>query len=628
MHYKRLKATLLSCILTFCISTTTVYASENNWVGDLIVDNTISKESVETSLNNIDSVSTQVEELYSIISNNIDLGEKHVRELHVLAGGKAIYSDKKANIYNDKTVATYAGPMYIVGANTTYQKAEFIKCEDETIERPSSHYLPDAMYSVAYDIKALMNQRLFYNRGANQEYFNTFTDDTKNNLLFYEAVLLYTGEPVETVDELFFAYIEILTLKSANENIIEIVDNKTCIKSEYVEILNRHGFNNERTLSYLATMLSYDENMAVYDNTNYITVTNILPYIKNYTSRENMMVSAISLTGKVRYIWGGGHEVAANIDGINPAWYSFNEAYPNELVTEVVNTDSQGNEYITEVYNEGFGECIKSASYWCPIHGSGTNEFHGKTVFSPKDYLSIRENLTDHSKYSYDDYMTVLSQIEFSGGINEHLIDGLDCSGYTSWVYNQITDKYEFNSTARYFSTQDGVQSLNFGSELLPGDIFAWESHIVLVVGKVRDGSSAYVTIEQTPNVLRFGVINYAGASQDDINEALRVANQANELIGGINSTNEPARQYCMDDIGEDITIARFRDNFVDENKIIEGYDTSIENMTAQQIIQYTLTKLPMSYVLGYSLYDGDLFNKELISSNLGITLIDLEETQ
>ena len=51
-----------------------------------------------------------------------------------------------------------------------------------------------------------------------------------------------------------------------------------------------------------------------------------------------------------------------------------------------------------------------------------------------------------------------------------------------------------------------------------------------------------------------------------------------------------------------------------------------IKDMTAQEIIQYTLTKLPISYVSGYNLYEGDLFNKSLVSSNLGVTLVDTKQ--
>lgn len=651
MHYKKLAITCLSCILALSISVTPVYASDINWVSDITDNQSVSKEDVETSLNNIDDINTQVDNLYTIIADNIGLDEKYIKELHVLAGGKAIYSDKKANIYNDKTVDTYSGPMHINGASTVYQKAEFIECADETIERPSEYYLPDAMYSVSYDIKALMSQRMFYNRDTYQEYFNALTNDTRDNILFYEAVLLYTGENVETVNNLLLAYMEILTAKGANENIIEIIEDKPSIKAEYIEILNKYGFISDRTLQYLAIVLSYDENMAVYDNTNYITETNVLPYIKNYTSRENMMVSAISLVGKVRYVWGGGHDGTANIDGINPAWYSWSEAYPSEAISEVITTDKKGNKVLSREYNSGFGTCIRSSSYWCPLHGGGSSEFHGKTVFSTKDYLSIRENIIDYNKYSYDDYMSILSQIDFSGGVNEHIIDGLDCSGYASWIYNQITDKYTFNAAAQYFTTQNGIQEVTFGSDLLPGDVFAWDSHIVVIVGKVKDGSKAYVTVEQTPNILRFGVVYYNGASSKDINSAIQIANEANELIGGINIINEPTKQYCMNTVGyytetstlideetgEEIvstenkhytSIGRYNEEFIDENTIVTDYGTSIENMTAQQIIQYTLTKLPLSYVLGYNVYDGDLFNKELVSSNLGISLPELDETE
>lgn len=651
MHYKKLIITCISSILALSIYVKPVYASDINWVSDITDNQSVSKEDVETSLNNIDDINTQVDNLYTTIADNTGLNKKYIKELHVLAGGKAIYSDKKANIYNDKTVDVYSGPMHINGANTVYQKAEFIECADETIERPSEYYLPDAMYSVSYDIKALMSQRMFYNRDTYQEYFNALTNDTRDNILFYEAVLLYTGENVETVNNLLLAYMEILTAKGANENIIEINEDKPSIKAEYTEILNKYGFINDRTLQYLAILLSYDENIAVYDNTNYITETNILPYIKNYTSRENMMVSAVSLVGKVRYVWGGGHDGTANIDGINPAWYSWSEAYPNEAISEVITTDKRGNKVLSREYNSGFGTCIKSSSYWCPLHGGGSSEFHGRTVFSPKDYLSIRENIIDYNKYNYDDYMSVLSQINFSDGVNEHLIDGLDCSGYASWLYNQITDKYTFNTAAQYFTTQDGIKEITFGSDLLPGDVFAWDSHIVVIVGKVRDESKAYVTVEQTPNILRFGVVYYNGASSKDINLAIQIANEANELIGGINIIDEPTKQYCMNTVGyytetstlvdeetgEAIvstenkhytSIGRYSEGFIDENTIVTDYETSIENMTAQQIIQYTLTKLPLSYVLGYNIYDGDLFNKELVSSNLGISLPELAETK
>lgn len=95
MHYKKLAITCLSCILALSISVTPVYASDINWVSDITDNQSVSKEDVETSLNNIDDINTQVDNLYTIIADNIGLDEKYIKELHVLAGGKTIYSDKK-----------------------------------------------------------------------------------------------------------------------------------------------------------------------------------------------------------------------------------------------------------------------------------------------------------------------------------------------------------------------------------------------------------------------------------------------------------------------------------------------------------------------------------------------------
>ena len=58
-------------------------------------------------------------------------------------------------------------------------------------------------------------------------------------------------------------------------------------------------------------------------------------------------------------------------------------------------------------------------------------------------------------------------------GVSAHRLDGLDCSGFASWVFNQITNKYNIDSAAMYFTRQDGIESLDIGSELLPGDMFA-----------------------------------------------------------------------------------------------------------------------------------------------------------
>ena len=85
---------------------------------------------------------------------------------------------------------------------------------------------------------------------------------------------------------------------------------------------------------------------------------------------------------------------------------------------------------------------------------------------------------------------------------------------------------------------------------MLPGDVFSWTSHIVVIVGQVRKGSKAYVTVEETPHVLKYGVVYYAGASSADIEYGKKIASEANTLIGGIPSGKETPHVYCMNNVG------------------------------------------------------------------------------
>jgi hypothetical protein len=241
----------------------------------------------------------------------------------------------------------------------------------------------------------------------------------------------------------------------------------------------------------------------------------------------------------------------------------------------------------------------------------------------------------------------------------------------------------------------------------LPGDIFAWTTHIVVIVGKSTESGRAYVTVEQTPNVLKFGVIYYKGATSYEISKAYNIAKEANELIGGLNEYEKPS-QYCMNEQGkviksksesesksetveksnesvseseselEEISseseavdiesedsdlegtlesktaeieggtmesentdtttedegeeeqichIGRFRDKFLDEDTLVGEANKTIKSMTADEIIQYTITKLPISYVSGYNTYTGTIFNKNDVSSSL-YNKIDTEETE
>lgn len=691
MAFKKLVSTmLLGGVLTTSLCLTPI---------SIVSANETEQSISEEQYGDPDKRQEQLNSLIDETAKLTGLDSVYVRILIALAGGQPLYSDIDSDVYKDETIKELDEPMRITGAVTSYRKAPSVRgINNDKFERDSKYYMPDALYSVASDIANLMSQRKFVVRKQNSLYFDTLTDKTKNNILFYEAVLKYTGSSDKEVNRLFNAYMQIVQSKDRNKNVVvqSSSTGKSVIKKKYRKIFKKNKIESTNALDLLAIMLSFDGNMASSDDTSNITTSDIeLPYIRNYTSRENMMIAAISLVGKVRYVWGGGHQGTAKINGINPMWQVFNDMYSKT---------PGGN---------GYGRSLRPSRPWCPIHnGEQSSEFHGRTVYSLSDYLGIRDNYLTDSELNTA--KKVLSTIQFNRGINEHLVDGLDCSGYASWIYNQVTDDYQFDSAARYFSGQYGNTKVNFGDKLLPGDTFAWMTHITNIVGPARQGSRAYVIAEQVPNVLKFGVAYYSDATASDIELAKRIANEANELIGNIDTNTEKLGVYCMNNTGkyevavkknvkkykkikvtrlvkeklskkeikalkaskvkpikikekelnskdfkgkegkiykdekgryytfkkknvkvkkaykvkEKVieqrvyhTIGRFSRSFNDEDKVIDKYGTSFENLDAKQIIQHTLSKLPLSYVNGYSVYKGDLFNKEEVATDIGIHL-------
>lgn len=674
MNYKKLLATLGISLVVILNTNDKVYAM------DSLLNMALQMEEAEKTEK--ENLNNQINELYEKISKETSLNKSFIKQLHLLAGGKATYIEKYPNVYKDETSKTLPEPLRIKGAHTQYQKADFIKCINDNVERPSKYYLPDAIYSVAYDISSIMSQRYCINREGMQIHFDALKEDVKQQIVFYEAVLIYTGESEETVNNWLKTYEKILYDKNINENITEETETGLKIKDKFITTINNMGFTNENTLKHLALMLSFDKNIAINDDIETVKDIYNVPYKPNYTSRENMMLAAISLTGKVRYVWGGGHSGASYIDGINPVWKKWNELYPNEPS------------------EEGFGTCIKPSGSWCPLHGYSNGEcYKGGLMHNIDEYIEMRADTLDFNDLQSEKYKELLKSVKYSDGIGVHTLDGLDCSGFASWVYNQATDKFNVNSTAMNFVHQYGVKEVPYGSKLLPGDVFSWTTHIVVVVGKATDSGNSYVTIEQTPNMLKFGVIYYNSATSYDIGMAKQIASEANKLIGNIDSNYEAPHCYCMDNVGnytrdlkdtdnpvivsneidgtvnvttikgepavlgpnqsvitinrvdgsvngltaggEQITlepdgrylvhtkyraIGRLNTYFIDEGVGITEDGTSIENMKAIDIIQHTLTKLPISYVDGYDLYDGNLFNKDLVASNLGINIVDNNE--
>ena len=63
----------------------------------------------------------------------------------------------------------------------------------------------------------------------------------------------------------------------------------------------------------MSIILSFDSKLAAYNDPDTIKNEYVNPYKLGYTSRENMMLAAMSVVGKVRYVWGGGHLGSGNL---------------------------------------------------------------------------------------------------------------------------------------------------------------------------------------------------------------------------------------------------------------------------------------------------------------------------
>ena len=69
---------------------------------------------------------------------------------------------------------------------------------------------------------------------------------------------------------------------------------------------------------------------------------------------------------------------------------------------------------------------------------------------------------------------------------------GLDCSGYTMWVYETALDMVLPSSTAEWASNLSSYKVIS-ESELQPGDIALWEGHVAIYCTTQPDGTKLYL---------------------------------------------------------------------------------------------------------------------------------------
>lgn len=578
------------------------------------------------------------EDIIEAVSKETSLDEKFIQYIYAIGLQNDKYMDRFPNVYKD-TVKKSEGTILNLG-NTKYQSFKNVKTTG--LDRPSAYFLPDSIYSVSYDIKTLMQYNYYKDRGGFQKHFDSYNEDVKQFIIFCESIIEYCGEDCEN----FIRAYEIFRLGYTDS-------------IENALIFN--NINDELIIKYISSLFTLERVQQV-DNINTLKDTYEMPYIIGYTTQENMLEAAISLVGKVRYTWAGGHAMTSNIKGINPVWKEWESLYRNS--------------------EEGSNSCIKPSSSWCPIHGYNEDErcINYDAVSDYNSYLLDRADILGIEELKLDKYKNKLAYIDTEDG-TAHRLDGLDCSGYASWIFNQISNKYNIDSSAMYFTRQSGIEYIKFGNEMQPGDIFAWTSHIVIILGKVGDNSKVYVTIEQTPNTLKFGTVYYSGYKQSDLDYAMQIAREANLLIGNV--TEEP-HSYCMNNVGhysvelansnevdsllgnvqkietkevpiedgmqpeeyseptednsdeivEDVAtqtvttvqlqyidIGRFTEDFLDyDSELVNG--KTFRDATALEILQYIIKKMPLQYISGYPNYEGELFDISTVSTEVGTTIV------
>lgn len=559
----------------------------------------------------------QLNDIYEKVGEELGVPYTYVKAVHLMAGGKAVYSDRSPNIFKDETINSLAGPFEIEGIFQMYdKKSPFVERKTTDIKEGGKYYVPDAAYNVMYSIKTIMDSRETAERGNMQTYFDSLLPDVKQNILFYEAIMKYCGCSDDEVNAIYKAYERIVYLKNKDEYVVEITeDGEYNIKDKFKDVLDRYGIENT---NQLAIAMSFDAALAESDTPNGLKSEVPLHYKVDYTSRENMMVAAMSLVGKVKYVWGGGHGGTANINGINPIWACFSELYDDEGKST---------------------SCIQPAGSWCPVHGSksGQCSISDTAIKTVTDYLNLRgdiiENTSAYANIKGKDLTKIFENgnVAYTGrnGVGKstaaHRVEGLDCSGFASWLYNQIDDTRTYDSNARNFVRSCGLNSLDFGDPLLPGDVIAWSSHICVTVGKLDDTNKVYLQIESTPNVIKLGVAYYPGATKAQIDKAKAIAKEANILLGNVKDSFVSVynlENLCYitqattnSDTGEvnitytkSLGLGRLARPFKDEDEIISGYDKTMSQMTAKEIIQNTIDSLPIEFLSGADTYKGEIF--------------------
>lgn len=547
---------------------------------------TIILQTIEVGANELKAVANIVDSrLASVDAQKTVFYVKGSGERIVYASGfeticSIVSKELSLNIEYVKTIALKISPMYLDRDPDLTTDTSLIELTDKEIKilpsleikgdyRGDSKYFPDVLYTLCSGVQENKAKRV--QNSSEREDLNDLNDEIRDRILFYEAFISFFSTEDVPIESISNIYREFLELKSPNEYVVEIAENGVyTIANKFKGVCGKYGFHNT---NLIAIAFSLDRTLMQSSDYNVIRKEEF-PFVYGETSRKNMLLASLGLVGKVRYVWGGGHGIP-DIKGYSPIWFVFNDMY-------------KGNENTS----------ISPSGSWCPVHGNTHNcAYTGENIRSVSEYRELREGIFSKSKYwsllNKNIEKVYENEIISPYGIGIHRVEGLDCSGFCSWLYNQVDTTRKYDSSAANFITSGGLKVVS-KEEILPGDVISWSSHIVAVVGESRD--NVYIVVESSAYTVKLGVYYFNGTKIEDINYSVNLAKKYNKLLGNL-SEDSPINKLNLDNL--DVNIGRLNKEFIDTDDIIDNLSKRIIDMTAQEILEYISDRLPEEYKWG-----------------------------
>lgn len=495
------------------------------------------------------------ENLCAALAKDLDLPINHIKA--ILLRMDPVYLYREADVYKELSLT----PL------TNKPPEKYAQVTEKSVDRGSVYYLPDALYTVSLQLKEKIAS--IEKAEADNVRLKGIRSEARNKIVFYTAFeSLYNKTPA-SLDSILNTYINLLDAKEAEEYIVIIDNGEYVIDPKFTPLFNNNGIY---YTGILAQAMSLDTDLMRQSSSAEIRCTDS-PYIYGLNTRENLLLAGCGLIGKVRYVWGGGHGVH-NIRGYNPIWFAFNDMYKDHEAS-----------------------CISPGGSWCPIHGNTSNcAFVGSGVRTVSDYRAARSELLSGSQF-WQEVMSDMSsvfpnEVISTYPIQLHRVEGLDCSGFCSWLYSQVDADKVYDSSASNFISSGGLTPVPL-TDITTGDIMSWRSHVVTILGECKPG--VYIVLESADYTVKLGVYYRPSSQATDRDYALSVAKKYNCLIGNI-SENIGANKICIDSLGA--RAGRLAKGFADEDVVLPN-NKRILDMSAEEILEYIITKLPDTYIWG-----------------------------